>query len=87
MTGCTPGYNFVEGGLQLTGGRYEVDSFMTILTESYSLLPGGDFQYDATARVRERTAPPAGGSPEDVGPGGFDTGGADIGEILPEGAP
>jgi hypothetical protein len=87
MTGCMPESNFTEDGLQLSGGRYEVDSFMTILTESYSLLPSGDFEYHATARVRERMAPPAGGSPEDVGPDGVDPGGANIGEILPEGAP
>lgn len=64
MTGCMPESDFIKDGLHLNGGRYEVDSFTTILTESYSLLPGGDLQYDATARVRERPAPPASGSPE-----------------------
>jgi hypothetical protein len=62
MGACTPESDFVDSGINLNGGRYAVDNFMTILTETYSLLPSGAFQYDATARVRERDAPPGEGS-------------------------
>ncbi|MHA6667729.1 serine/threonine-protein kinase [Homoserinimonas sp. A447] len=63
MTGCMPESNFIEDGIQVSGGRYEVDAFMTILTESYSLLSTGEFHYEATARVREGGAPPTVGGP------------------------
>ena len=67
MSGCMPESNFVDDGIQLSGGRYEINDQMTILTESYSLLPSGEFRYDATARVRGMPAPSV-GSPLEEGP-------------------
>lgn len=59
---CTPGSAFSDDGLQLGGGRYEAAPGMTILTESYTLRPNGDFAYDATARQDSVSPPPGYGS-------------------------
>lgn len=53
MSSCVPDSVFAQNGIYLSGGRYGIDADTTILTESYSLLPSGDFHYEATARVRE----------------------------------
>lgn len=59
METCAPESHFVA--LRLASGRYEVTPELTILTESYSLLPGGEFRYQATAR-RTGQGPPVEGS-------------------------
>lgn len=62
MSTCQPASGFTNDELQLGRGRYELSSDMTILTESYSLFPNGDFRYTATARVTGELAFPGTGS-------------------------
>jgi len=59
---CLTATEFTDGELRLGRGRYQVSSEMTILTESYSLMPNGDFRYAATARVTGNLASPGTGS-------------------------
>ncbi|HEU4807751.1 MAG TPA: hypothetical protein VFT01_05775 [Homoserinimonas sp.] len=63
MSSCVSESTFLDEGIHLSGGRYGIDANETILTESYSLLPTGEFHYEATARVRTDPVPPE-GSPE-----------------------
>jgi len=62
MSTCLAATEFTDGELRLARGRYELSNDTTILTESYSLLPTGDFRYAATARVTGELTSPGTGS-------------------------
>lgn len=51
MSACQPESQFTGQHMSLGSGRYELTPELTILTESYSLFPNGDFSYAATARA------------------------------------
>ena len=52
MSSCVPEATYLKQGIQLgsSGNQYQAGHLM-ILTESFTLLPNGDFHYQATARA------------------------------------